>query len=546
MFRNKLFWIVIGIIILAGGGYAAYTFWFAPQETVESAPAMETGTVTVGDLSITAAGSGQLMASTEVNLAFSSSGTLKGLSVQVGDKVNAGDVLAWIDDNSARQTVAAAEQQVMQAGQALAVAQAQAELALIQAQADLDTAQSNLDDLLNWAPDEDEIAMAQAELTSAQASYQNALAKSKVDQTVSSRISLDQAIAGLSTAQANYANAMSADRDWEKDITTTRENAAAAVLKAQQNLEIAQASYSLNTINSTYADIQSARVKVVSAQATLDELKNAPEEAEITAAQIQMQQATLAMEQAKLALADQGDGKTAAARDAELTLEQAQLKLTAAQNTLAGTTLAAPFAGTVTAVNAEIGESINGTAIVLANLDTPMIEFWVEETDMNSVAVGYPINIIFEALPDYVYAGKIERVEPVLATVGSTPAVQIWGSIDTSSHPVQLLGNMNADVEIVAGEAKNAVLVPVQALREMGDQYTVFVVKDSGELEMRTVEIGLMDYVNAEVKSGLESGETVSLGDGSESSSATINSAIDTQEQQMGPPDGGFMPGGMP
>ncbi len=546
MLRKKLFWIVIGILILAGGGYAGYTFWFAPKQTVESAPAMETGTVTVGDLSITAAGSGQLVASTEVNLAFSSSGTLKGLSVQVGDKVNAGDVLAWIDDNSAQQAVAAAEQQLMQAEQALAMAQAQAELALIQAQADLDTAQSSLDELLNWAPDEDEIAMAQAELTSAQASYQNTLAKSKVDQTVSSRVSLDQAIAGLSEAQAEYANAMSAGRDWEKDITTTRENAAAAVLKAQQNLEIAQASYSLNSINSTYADVQSAKAKVVSAQAALDELKNPPEESEITAAQIQMQQATLAMEQAKLALADQGNGKTAATRDAELTLEQARLKLTAAQNTLAGTTLVAPFAGTVTAVNAEVGESVNGTAIVLANLDTPMIEFWVEETDMNSVAVDYPINVIFEALPDYVYTGKVERVEPVLATVGSTPAVQIWGSIDTSQYPAQLLGGMNADVEIVAGEAKNALLVPVQALREMGaNQYTVFVVKDNGELEMRTVEVGLMDYVNAEVKSGLEQGETVSLGDGSESSSATINSNINTQ-QQMGPPDGGFMPGGMP
>ena len=65
----------------------------------------------------------------------------------------------------------------------------------------------------------------------------------------------------------------------------------------------------------------------------------------------------------------------------------------------------------------------------------------------------------------------------MLVTVGGTTAVQSWASIDTTAHPVKLLGDMNVEVEVVAGEALNAVLVPVQALRELGeDQYAVFVV----------------------------------------------------------------------
>ncbi|HNT74659.1 MAG TPA: efflux RND transporter periplasmic adaptor subunit [Anaerolineae bacterium] len=548
MFRKKWFWIVLILLVLAGGGYAAYTVWFAPKEVAETTPTLETGTVTVGDLTISATGSGQLVASSEVNLAFSASGQLKGLTVEVGDTVKAGDVLAWMDDTSARQAVGEAQQAVLQAEQSLALAEAQAELTLMQAQAAYDTAKSDWEDLVAWAPDEEEIALAQANLTSAQSSYQNTVAKSRVDQTISSRISLDQAIASLADAQETYANAMAAGRDWEKDITTTRENAAAALLKAQQNLGVAQANYNLATINSTTADIQSARAKVLSAQTELETLQTAPDAAEITAAEIKVHEATLALEQAKFALADVGDGKTAAARDAELALEQARLNLTNAQTTLAGATLIAPFDGTVTAVNGEVGDTVNGTVIALANLGAPLLQFWVEEADMGSVAKGYPVKMIFEALPDYVYSGEIVRVDPMLTTVGNTSAVQIYASINVSEYPVMLLGSMNADVEIVAGEAKNALLVPVQALREMEDgQYTVFVVKEDGTLETRVVEVGLMDYVNAEVKSGLAQGEVVSLANDT-GSSTTIQSSINTQQQMMGgPPDGGgFMPGGMP
>ncbi|MFN2283868.1 MAG: efflux RND transporter periplasmic adaptor subunit, partial [Anaerolineae bacterium] len=428
----------------------------------------------------------------------------------------------------------------MQAQQTLAVAEAQAELAVLQAQADLDTAQSALDDLLNWEPDEDEITSAKANLLSAQTSYNNTVAKAGVDQTISSRVSLEQAIASLANAQETYANAMSPDRDWEKDIETTRENAANAVYNAQQSLEIAQANYKLSTLSTTSADIQTAKAQLLSAQSALEEAQTPPDDAEITAAQIKVQQTALALEQAKLAVADLGDGKTPATREAELALEQAQRNLATAQETLEGTTLVAPFDGTVTAVNCTVGETCSGAAVVLANLGTPVVQFWIEETDMSSAAKGNPVRIVFEALPDYEYTGEIYQVDPVLTTVGGTSAVQLWATIDTSAYPVKLLGNMNADVEIVAGEALNAVLVPVQALREMGDgQYAVFVVKSDGELEMRMVEIGLMDYVNAEVKSGLESGEVVTLADNT-SSSTTIQSNINTQQQFDGPPGGGF------
>jgi len=166
------------------------------------------------------------------------------------------------------------------------------------------------------------------------------------------------------------------------------------------------------------------------------------------------------------------------------------------------------------------------------------VRFWVEEMDLISVEVGNPVNIVFGALPDYIFAGEIVSVDPALVTVEGTSAVQIWASVDLTSQPVNLLSGMTAEVEIVAGEAKGALLVPVQALRELTPgQYAVFVVKPNGngELEMRLVEVGLKDFVNAEILSGLEAGEVVSTGAGESSDTSEIPSG----DQQPGP--GGIM-----
>jgi hypothetical protein len=86
-------------------------------------------------------------------------------------------------------------------------------------------------------------------------------------------------------------------------------------------------------------------------------------------------------------------------------------------------------------------------------------------------------------------------------------------------------------------------LVPVQALREIGtDQYVVFVVRQGGdadgELEMRPVEVGLKDYVNAEILSGVERGEVISVG---ESTTSSSSSTTTTSTQQQAPPDGAMM-----
>jgi multidrug efflux pump subunit AcrA (membrane-fusion protein) len=67
-------------------------------------------------------------------------------------------------------------------------------------------------------------------------------------------------------------------------------------------------------------------------------------------------------------------------------------------------------------------------------------------------------------------------------------------------------------VDVIGGRATNAVLVPVEALRELDEgEYALFVMENN-EPQLRVVEVGLIDFTYAEIVSGLEAGEIVSTG----------------------------------
>jgi len=449
--------LIVALLLVAGGGYGAYAYVLTPAEPSQQEPEMQTATVHRGDIVLTADGSGNLLPTSEAALGFQTSGVLAEVLVEVGDQVEASDVLARLDDADARQAVADAEIQV---------AQAETNLALAQNEADAELTQANLD--------------------AAQADYAEAatLAAHTGDQLTSARVALEQAVAALASVQEGYDQAWDPARDWElydnrlaPALEAEREATASGLANAQYGLQVAQANYNLAVIGIDESTVQDAEIQVSNAQL---ELANEPIE----------------LEQLELALA------------------QAQLKLEAAQRALEQTPLVAPMDGTVVDVAAVVGESVGTESLVtLADLETPLVRFWVEEMDLVSVATGNPVNVVFEALPDYTFAGEIVRVDPGLVDVDGTPAVQIWASVDLTSQPVNLLSDMTVKVEIVAGEAEGVLLVPVQALRELSPgQQAVFVVNSDGELELRPVEVGLRDYVNAEIVSGLELGDVVSTG----------------------------------
>ena len=122
------------------------------------------------------------------------------------------------------------------------------------------------------------------------------------------------------------------------------------------------------------------------------------------------------------------------------------------------------------------------------------------------------MTITFDAYPNTSIECEIVLVEPALQSVDGSPVVAAWASIPTDTN-LTILSGMNLEAEVIAGQARNALIIPKQALRELEPGvYSVFVVDANGKLILTPVEVGLVDYANAEIISGLNVGDVVSTG----------------------------------
>ena len=491
------------LLVFGTGAYYGYNTYFVTEQAEIAEPELQTAQVRRGDLVLTAGGIGTLFAGEETQVGFRSSGIVSSIAAQAGDQVVADQILATLEYDSTLNSQLISAQINLRLAE-IALIELTGEVGgadLAAAQSSLAAAQAEFDRLVA-PPTAEEVSAARSELISAQSALNTLLAGPTQDTITSLQSDLKSAEVALAEAQSAY------DRvAWRNDVGRTSQ--AADLQSATLAYEKALAQYNIGSAGASEDQIESARARVLQAQNTLNLLLQEADQLDVAAARAKV-------EQNRAALEDLLDGPSAEELErAELAVEQARLTAEDVQREVEGGTIRAPIAGVITSVSVQSGDSVSmGPIIGLADTETAQVRFWIEELDIAAAVPGFPVSIVFEAFPEYTYTGQITRVEPALVEVDGASAIQAWASIDMTQHSAPLLFGMNAEVEIIAGEARNALLVPVQALREISTgQYAVFVVGANDELEFRPVQIGLRNFVSAEIVSGLEEGETISTGD---------------------------------
>jgi multidrug efflux pump subunit AcrA (membrane-fusion protein) len=421
---------------------------------------LQTATARRGDLSLVATGTGSLVPATEVDLGFDTSGELAEILVAVGDEVEAGQVLARLDPTSAEAALTEAETALRELTSPLAVAQAQ--LAVANAREALRITQYTY-------------TVQQEGHRATEETVKSAKAK-----LVMAREALDQA----KDAYDGASGSLSEDPG-----------------KAQAYIRYASARSAYNSALATYNWYTGHPTEIEQAQLEAD--------VAVTEAELAEAEALLA------ALTDEappegafGSGVTA--------LEKAQANVALAREGLEAIELRAPMAGTITAINGTVGETVGGSSLMtLMDLSQPHVEFYLDQTDIDKASDGLEVEVTFDAYPDVVYSGTVTGIDPVLTTAGGVSALHGFAALtpQAGEGAPRLLVGLSAAVDVIAGRVEDAVLVPIEALREITpDTYAVFVVDSAGELEMRMVEVGLQDETFAAITSGLEAGEIVSTG----------------------------------
>jgi len=457
------------LVVLAIVGSAIYfpVTALTAKTTTDTTDTLQTAVARTGDLIIYASGSGTLTAADEVDLTFKTSGQVKAIYFEVGDEVKKGDLLAEVDDTDSQIKYTQAKRNLLELSSVAAVASA--EEAVASAQSDLDSAMNHLEylispEVLHW-----ELEVKQA--TQAVEDAKTALQTSPNDSDLKEK--LEKAEAYLDYAEDKLkGNWYYYDHEYVPDNFT--------VWDKETHKKYVSAP--------TDTEIMEARAAVTGAEATLQEAKYLY--AALTSGEVP-EDAT-------------GSGLSE--------LESARLDLESAQATLDGTKIYAPISGTIMSIDTSVGDtSSTDTVITVADLSQDYLETFLDETDWGNVAVGNEAQIVFDALPEKTFAGEVIQVDPGLYTSNNTSVVRAIVKLNSSTDQINLPIGTAASVDVIGGKAENAVLVPIEALHQAGEQYTVFVM-ENGEPRLHVVEVGIQDSLYAEIKSGLNPGDVVTTG----------------------------------
>lgn len=208
------------------------------------------------------------------------------------------------------------------------------------------------------------------------------------------------------------------------------------------------------------------------------------------------------------------DSARVACESAKAELAQSRANLRAAQSELSKTTITAPFDGIVAEVNVEVGEWVTPsppllTSPAVIDLIDPTsiyISAPMDEVDAGAVRPGLPVKVSVDSRPGESFPGRVARVAPyVLDTEAQNRTLEIEVALDDPAISETLLPGTSADAEVILETREDVLRIPTSALLQ-SEQVLVL---ESGRLVERAVELGLRNWQYAEVRSGLEAGESI-------------------------------------
>jgi HlyD family secretion protein len=348
---------------------------------------------------------------TEVNIAFKTAGRLIERTVDEGDTVKKGQVIARLDRDQLlaereRETAGlqSAESQLAQAQTSLEWERSTLAADIEQRKADVAANEARLAELQNGARPQEKLD-AQAAVDSAQSEVERA----KKDWDRAQVLHRDD---DISTAQFDqYRNR------WE--------TATAALNSAKERQALVLAGPRAEVVNAQQAQVEHARGALKMAEANSLEMKRREEEL--------------------------------ATRRAEIARSRAAIALIDAQ--LADTIAASPVDGVVLVKSADPGEILSAgtTVVTIGDIEHPWLRGYVNETDLGRVKLGAKARVTTDSYKDKVYDGRVTFI--------SSEAEFTPKQIQTEQERVKLVYRIKIELDNSRRELKSN--MPADAVIEL-------------------------------------------------------------------------------
>jgi HlyD family secretion protein len=432
---KKIIIIALAVVVLVGGFF--YIRSRLTIKTVSAAQAsLKTATLELGNLSATISATGKVRSSQTASLVWQTSGIIENISVKTGDKVQAGQKLATLQQTSLPQSVILAQSDLFNAQQALDDLTTSAETSRIKAMQDIVTYEQAVKD--------------------AQYTLDNFT-------TPTSQSGMD-AVEAIKVTKESLDRARLAFEPFKFKPSSDKQRT-----DLLETLNLAQSDYNTAVKRLGYEyDLEVAQANLTNAQADYEKWKNGPDPAEV---------------------------------------EAMKAKIAAAQATQRQAWIEAPFAGTITQVDAHIGDqvAVSKAAFRMDDLAKLYVDLDVSEVDIDQIAVGQEVSVSFDALRGKQYAGQVSDVAMISAD--SSSAVNFIVTVELTDPDKNVRPGMTSQVEIVTAQHSQALLIPNQAVRVENGKQVVYVMQPDGSI--KTVEVGLgissdafSELLNGDLKAG--------------------------------------------
>jgi HlyD family secretion protein len=287
------------------------------------------------------------------------------------------------------------------------------------------------------------VIMAEADLVSA---------KKALEELQNSDTARAQSVITLRAAQEAYDKAA----DWREELNgkitirlvTYKKIAGRTVPLVEEREDYADA----ETIKEADEDLALAKAKLDDAQREFDRLKDGPDAVDLVSA---------------------------------------QARVDAAQATLNLARVIAPFTGTVTESYILPGDQVGAgaTAFRVDDVTHLYVDVAVSEVDINSVSVGQPVTLTFDAIleKDVPYNGKVVEVAQAGSSVQGVVSFTVTVELTDADELVK--PGMTAAVNIVVKEIKDELLVPNRAVRLSDNKRVVYLLVD-GQAVKTEIRLG--------------------------------------------------------
>jgi HlyD family secretion protein len=146
--------------------------------------------------------------------------------------------------------------------------------------------------------------------------------------------------------------------------------------------------------------------------------------------------------------------------------------------------------------------------MTIADMSQMQIKVLVDETDIGRVKLGQSVSFTVDAYTDKTFAGKVTSISRSATTSSNVIYYPVY--VDVEEAQGLLFPTMTARVTINVGESKNALVVPLSAIREeKGQKYVQLMI--GGKEQKQPVKLGLSDDEKAEILTGLNEGDQIVL-----------------------------------